>query len=89
MSKTIGCKKFTQMPLSDSADTEEELNDPTTNMVGSNCVVCLCPRILTWIFMPCRHAKFCANCSQQIMDMRQTYPICRSDINERSQIFIN
>ena len=89
MNKTIGYNKFTQMPLSDSEDTEEELNDPTTNVVGSNCVGCLCPRISTWIFMPCRHAKFCAYCGQQIMEMRQTCPIYRSDINERLQMCIN
>ena len=90
MSKTIGCKKFKVIPLSISEDSEEELLEPATNMVGSNnCVVCLCPRISTWILMPCRHAKFCDNCSQRIMDLRQTCPICRSGINERLQIFID
>ena len=77
MSNTNGCKKFTQITLSDSEDTEEELAEEA-NMLGSNCAVCLCPRISTWIFMPCGHTKFCANCSLQIMDMGQTVPICRS-----------
>ena len=61
MSNTIGCKKFRLIALSDSKDTEEKLEDDVTNMGGSSCTVCLGPLNSTWIFMPYRHGKFCAD----------------------------
>ena len=62
-------QKFKQIALNDSEDNEEELEDDAINMGGSNCTVCLGPRILTWLLMPCRHATFCTNCSQQLIDL--------------------
>ena len=89
MSNTIGCKKFKQIALSDSKDNEDELEDGVINMGGSNCTVCLGPRILTWLLMPYRHATFCTDCSQQLIDLGQSCPICRSNIDERLVIYIN
>ena len=80
---------FNQIALSDSEDNEDELEDGVINMGGSNCTVCLGPRILTWLLMPCRHATFCTDCSQQLIDLGQSCPICRSNIDERFQIYIN
>ena len=76
MSNTIGSQKYSEIVLGDSEDAEEELEGPDSNMGGSNCSVCLSPRLTTWIFMPCRHATFCADCSQQIIDMGLACPIC-------------
>ena len=87
MSNTIGSQKFSQIIQSESEDSEEELEILHSNNGGINCSVCLNQRLTTWIFMPCRHATFCADCSQQIMNMEQTCPICRNSISERLQIY--
>ena len=60
-------------------------NITTTNM----CVVCLKSRETTWIFMPCKHANCCGNCSDTIVQLCQTCPVCRCPIENAFQIFTN
>ena len=67
--------------FSDDASPNQVLNQ------ANSCVVCLSPRATTWIFMPCRHASCCSSCSQQIIELEQPCPICRSNIETRFQIF--
>ena len=66
---------------SDSEDESEEIV-----LSGNSCVVCLSIRTETWIFMPCRHANCCAECSARILELGQPCPVCRSEIDNRFQI---
>ena len=72
-----------------SSDSEYSDNESPNQALyqGNSCVVCLSPRVTTWVFMPCRHANCCSSCSQQIVDLGQPCPICRSIIETRFQIF--
>ena len=47
------------------------------------CIVCLVPRLTTWIFMPCRHVDCCSTCSQTIKELGQSCPVCLSTIENR------
>ena len=60
-----------------------------TNNSNPICVVCLQPRQSTWIFLPCRHANCCGDCSRMIEQLEQSCPTCRTPIDSRLQIFLN
>ena len=51
------------------------------------CVVCLNPRTTTWLFLPCKHANCCTTCSEQIQELGQPCPICRTPIENSFQIY--
>ena len=40
-------------------------------------------------FMPCRHASFCGDCSERLVNLGDQCPICRGNIEERLEIFTN
>ena len=66
----------------DSEDESEEIIS-----AGNVCVVCLSPRTTTWIYMPCRHANCCTECSERIYELGQPCPVCRTEIDNKFQIF--
>ena len=43
----------------------------------------------TTIFLPCRHANCCEECSDKIEELGHTCPTCRSPIEEKFRIFTN
>ena len=65
---------------SDNSETEE--NSESTSTTINNCVICLSHRMSTWIFLPCRHANCCAECSNRIEELGHICPTCRSPIEE-------
>ena len=86
ISHTIGnitCETSTL--VSNDSEDSEEIIEPTPE--NSICVVCLAPRTTTWIFLPCRHANCCTECSKIIEDLEQPCPVCRTVIENRFQIY--
>ena len=72
----------------DFSDTDNlEVEDNSESTRSHNCVICLNPRTSTWIFLPCRHANCCGECSDKIEELGQTCPTCRSSIVDRFQIY--
>ena len=71
--------------FSNSDNSEVEDNSESTR--SHNCVICLSPRTSTWIFLPCRHANCCGECSDKIEELGQTCPTCRSSIVDKFQIY--
>ena len=53
ISHTIGNVVSTQDVSSSSSEDEGVIVDTPT--MGNHCIVCLVPRLVTWVFMPCRH----------------------------------
>ena len=89
MSHTVGNIK-TIPPSSESECSEGEDEDDDQNInTEPICVVCLSQRSNTWVFIPCRHASFCGDCSERIVTLGQNCPICRSNIDARMEIFTN
>ena len=74
--------------LSDTDESETSDNESEIQVVENICVVCLRPRTPTWVFLPCKHANCCAECSERIEELNQTCPVCRSPIISRFQIYI-
>ena len=72
-----------------SSDTEYSDNESDETPDENKCIVCLEPRTDTWIFMPSRHAGCCTVCSQTIQNLIQSFPICRSNIQNMFEIFIH
>ena len=64
---------------SGSDEDSEQLNNQPL------CCVCLRVRESTVLFYPCRHARCCQDCSEQVGNL---CPICRSTITDRVPIFI-
>ena len=88
ISHTIGSIKSDYTMI--SSDSEDNNEDNIERIVEDiKCVVCLAPRTATWVFMPCRHAICCTECSQTIEDLGQPCPMCRSMIESRFQISNN
>ena len=81
----LGKISITYSDYSDVSETEEEL--PPNN--NNKCVVCLTHRTTTWIFLPCRHAHCCTECTRIIEESGRLCPICRSPIENSFQIFTN
>ena len=79
---------FEETTFSDDSDVYEEPEYPD-NRGPNQCVVCLQPRSSTWLFMPCKHAYCCTQCSDEIELLQQTCPTCRSTIEGKFQIFLN
>ena len=71
------------------SDSELSEDDGDQNITEQICVVCLSQRTNTWVFMPCRHASFCSDCSERIITLGQQCPVCRSIIEARLEIFTN
>ena len=90
-SHTVG--SFTETNDSDSCPDDNDdssVNTLAHNITTTNmCVVCLNSRETTWVFMPCKHANCCGNCSDTIVLLGQTCPVCRSTIENAFQIFTN
>ena len=88
MSYTFGDIKTHAVYLSSESDLSDVEDEQTTNM-EIICSVCLSQRRDTWIFMPCRHASFCGDCSERLVNLGDQCPICRGNIEERLEIFTN
>ena len=63
-----------------SSEVDEDNEEHSQNTI---CCVCLLPRESTVIFLPCRHAKCCEECSAHL----EKCPICRCTIEDRFNIF--
>ena len=86
ISHTIGrVNTDINIPSSESEDSDEE----DTLVEENKCVVCVESRNSTWIFLPCRHANCCPDCSQRIHVLGQSCPTCRANIDEMFPIFTN
>ena len=88
LSYSIGNIKTQNNPSESDTEYSGEEDNELVSM-ESICVVCLLPRTSTWIFMPCRHANYCADCSHTIEELGQPCPVCRSVIQSRFEIFTN
>ena len=78
------CTSLENAHLSSNSEDSDTFED----VIHTNiCVVCLQPRVNTWIFMPCRHANCCTHCSEIIERDNHVCPTCRSVIESRLQIF--
>ena len=84
ISHTIG-KIHDKVSLQEDISNESEGED--VEIAEKACVVCFLQRVTTWIFMPCRHANFCGDCSDRLRGLEQTCPICRTQIEDSFQIF--
>ena len=74
----------------ESDEEEEEEEEERQESPGRNlCVVCLTEREFTWLFLPCKHANCCTQCSNIITETAQTCPTCRAAIVDKIQIFLN
>ena len=89
---------YTVGNVKEDADNSSEISDGegsdsgdeiATNNSNPICVVCLQPGQSTWIFLPCRHANCCGDCSRMIEQLEQSCPTCRTPIDSRLQIFLN
>ena len=87
ISHTIGTISPLETELSDSSDESEV--DVESGRDNNNCVVCLTSRETTWVFIPCRHALCCSECSKKIQELGKPCPVCRSPIDSSFQITIN
>lgn len=86
ISHTIGMVNTDiNIPSSESEDSDEE----DTPVEENKCVVCPESRNSTWIFLPCRHANCCPDCSQRIQVLGQSCLTCRANIDEMFPIFTN
>ncbi|KAI6654464.1 hypothetical protein LOD99_860 [Oopsacas minuta] len=74
-----------------NSDDSDMLEEPESfgSIETNKCVVCLQTRSSTWVFMPCRHANCCTQCSDTIDQLQQTCPTCRGIIEGKFQIFLN
>ena len=66
------------------SDSESETEDD--NLITTSipiCSVCLQPRSVTIMFLPCQHCNVCQNCSDVIAQVDQRCPVCRSNIDQR------
>ena len=86
ISHTIGNRKFQDNFLSSDSEPEGESDEIDTT--ENKCIVCLSLRTTTWIFMPCRHACCCRECSERLEELEQPCPVCRSTVQSRFQIFL-
>ena len=74
--------------ISDDSDIHEE--PETFGSIETNkCVICLQSGSTTWLFMPCKHANCCTQCSDTIEQLQQTCPTYRGIIEAKFQIFLN
>ena len=71
----------------DFDDTENLQVEDNSESTSHNCVICLNPRTSTWIFLPCKHANCCGECSDKIEELGKTCPTCRSPIVDSFQIY--
>ena len=71
------------------SDTEYSGEEDTHSNSDNCCVDCLSPRTKTWIFIPCKHANFCTDCSNTIEELGQPCPVCCSSIQSRFEIYTN
>ena len=69
--------------VDDTSSGSDEDNEQVNNQLL--CCVCLQVRASTILFYPCRHARCCQDCSEQVGNL---CPICRSTITDRIPIFI-
>ena len=69
--------------VDDTSSGSDEDNEQVNNQLL--CCVCLQVRASTILFYPCRHARCCQDCSEQVANL---CPICRSTITDRIPIFI-
>ena len=87
---TLGNVNYLEEPdLSDSDISNDSDSSVETELEvrNSECVVCLQRRDTTYLFLPCRHANCCKNCSDMLEQQDQRCPTCRTKIDSRLQIF--
>ena len=74
--------------VNDAYIIDDTLDENEENVLpGNSCVFCLSVLTATWIFMPCKHANCCTECSARIYELGQPYPVCRFEIDDGFQIF--
>ena len=69
--------------------TSLEEHETFGNIETNKCVVCLQTRRTTWLFMPCKQANCCTQCSDTIEQLQQTCPTCRGIIKAKFKNFLN
>ncbi|KAI6659877.1 hypothetical protein LOD99_14217 [Oopsacas minuta] len=87
MSNTIGGTS-TEIEFSDTDESDTSNSESENPEVENICVICLIPRTITWLFLPCKHANCSATCSERIEELNQTCQVCRAPIISRFHIFI-
>ena len=85
ISQTIGTISPLEKELSDCSDESEV--EVESGSVNNNCGVCLTSRGTTWVFIPCRNALCCSECSKKIQELGKPCPVCRSPIDSSFQIY--
>ena len=71
-----------------SSDSNEDNSDVILESDQRHlCCVCLEVRETTMLIYPCRHAKTCQRCTQQLRETCNQCPICRATIGDCMQIF--
>lgn len=65
-------------------ETERERKQPIESSPHTACVVCM-DNLANVVCLPCKHLSLCTFCSSQSITC---CPICRSDIDEKMQIFM-
>ena len=75
--------------LSDITDDSEYSDETEIEVRNPVCVVCLQIRDVTYLFLPCRHANCCQNCSELLEQLNQPCPTCRTSIESRLRFFNN
>lgn len=61
--------------------------DVTDSARTENCVVCL-QRPKNWMLWPCKHAQFCRECIEYIMETTRKCPHCRCLVERHEQIYL-
>ena len=75
--------------ISDDSDESEGQEQGSVLENQNLCAVCLNVREVTWLFLPCKHANCCTQCSNTITELAQTCPTCRAPILDKFQIYLN
>ena len=74
--------------ISDITDESNKEEEGQESPVRNLCIVCLTEREATWLFLLCKHANCCTDCSNIITETAQTCPTCRAAIVDKIQIFL-
>ena len=73
---TLTLDESSTISISDNSDESD--NEEAGTVLGDQnlCVICLNVREATWLFLPCKHANCCTQCSNSITELGQTCPTC-------------
>ena len=86
---TIGNENYAEeLYLSDLSDSESS-HETEMEVRNTQYVVCLRRKYTTYLFLPCRHANCCRDCSDSLEQQDQRCPTCRTQIETRLQISLS